>query len=170
MMKKMILISMTAILVFVLCSCSNDEKTNKTETKGEVVLTENFDWLLGKWERANEEEGKQTFENWEKVNHFEYEGFGWTVQNNDTIFQEKLKLNKSKNNWILGVIAPEETNYTNFKVVQISKESFTCENPEIDFPNTIKYWKDGEEIKVFVSGKDMEITFEFTKLNLNKNE
>lgn len=163
MMKKTILISMTAILLIIVSSCSNSEKNNKTEKKGNVVLTENFDWLLGKWERANEEEGKQTFENWEKINDFEYEGFGWTVHRNDTIFQEKLKLTKSKNSWILGVIAPEETDYTNFKVIQISKESFTCENPEIGFPNTIKYWKDGEKIKALVSGKDMEITFEFKK-------
>ena len=162
-MKKTILISMIAILLIIGSSCLNNESNSKTEKNEKVVLTENFDWLLGKWERTNNEEGEQTFENWRKVNDLEYKGFGWTVQNSDTIFQEKIKLTKSKDSWIFGVISPEETDYTNFKVIQVSKESFTCENPEIDFPSKIKYWKDGKEIKALVSGKDMEITFEFKK-------
>jgi len=167
MMKKTILISMTAILLIISNSCLNNGSTSKTEKKEKVVMTENFDWLLGNWVRINNDEGKQTFENWEKVNDSEYEGYGWTVQNGDTVFQEKIKLNKLQDSWLLGVISPEETDYTYFKVIQISKESFTCENSEIDFPSKIKYWKDGEEIKALVSGQDMEITFEFKKINLN---
>ena len=165
-MKKTILILMTTILLITVNSCSN-KKNSKTEKKEKVVLTENFDWLLGNWERTNDDEGKQTFENWQKINDFEYEGFGWAIQNNDTIFQEKIKLNKSKDSWIFGVISPEEADYTNFKVIKISNESFTCENPDIEFPNNITYWKDGKEIKALVSGKGMEITFEFKKLNRN---
>lgn len=162
-MKKTFLISMTTILLIISSSCVNNKSNRKTEKKEKVVLKENLDWLLGKWERTNDEEGKQTFENWRKINDLEYKGFGWTVQNSDTIFQEKIKLTKTKDSWIFGVISPEEANYTNFKVIQISKESFICENPEIDFPNKIKYWKDGKQIKALVSGKGMEITFEFKK-------
>ena len=158
---RIIILIIMPTLFFSSCIENNNKGTKiKVEEK---ISNENFDWLLGKWERTNDEEGKQTFENWGKVNDLEYKGFGWTVQNSDTIFQEKIKLAKSKDSWILGVISPEETDYTNFKVIQISKESFTCENPEIDFPSKIKYWKDGKEIKALVSGKDMEITFEFKK-------
>ncbi len=126
-------------------------------------MTETFDWLLGNWERKNDKEGEHTFENWKKITSEEYEGFGWTIRNNDTIFQEKIRLSKSKDGWIFGVISPEETKYTIFKVTHIGDESFTCENPEIEFPGKIKYWRDGKEIKALVSGKDMEIAFEFKK-------
>jgi len=163
MIKKTVLNAITAILLVISSSCLNNESNSKTEKHDKAVLTENFDWLIGKWERTNEEEGKNTFENWRKLNELEYKGFGWTIQNSDTIFQEKIRLNKSNDGWVFGVIAPEETDYTIFTVMQIHKESFTCENPEIDFPSKIKYWKDGNEIKARVTGMDMEITFEFKK-------
>jgi hypothetical protein len=46
-----------------------------------IEKTKNFDRLLGKWERLNEEEGKETFENWNKIKEKEYSGIGFTIQN-----------------------------------------------------------------------------------------
>lgn len=41
--------------VFAFSSCTSKQK--------DIVKTANFDWLLGKWQRINEEQGKTTFEN-----------------------------------------------------------------------------------------------------------
>ena len=57
-MKK-ILILLIGILII---SC-HQKKNEKTDVKPTTLIekSENFDWLLGKWKRLNEEEGKETF-------------------------------------------------------------------------------------------------------------
>ena len=84
---KIVLLLLIATLSFSSCS----EKANQeTEARLEEKVKENFDWLLGSWKRNNEEEGKETFEIWEKRNSSEYSGIGFTMQNNDTLKQEKI--------------------------------------------------------------------------------
>ena len=46
-----------------------------------------------------------------------------------------------------------------------SENEFTCENTEIDFPNKIRYWKNGDKINASVSNTEMEIQFELKRLN-----
>ena len=53
------------------------------------IKIENFDWLLGKWKRLNDEVGKETFENWNKISLSKYLGIGFTMQRGDTIKREK---------------------------------------------------------------------------------
>lgn len=164
-MKK-ILMLLTGILIM---SCNQTKKDNrKEEVKTEAMTekSENFDWLLGKWKRLNEEEeGKETFENWNKINETEYFGIGFTMQNGDTIKQEKIRLTKTSGKWNLTVKVPEEFESITFKVISHNETEFTCENNEIDFPNKIKYWKNGNRINAMISGGEMEIPFEFEKLN-----
>ena len=82
-----ILILLIGVLII---SCNQSKKENqKTDVKSTTLTekSENFDWLLGKWKRLNEEEGKETFENWKKIKETEYSGIGFTMQNGDTIKQ-----------------------------------------------------------------------------------
>ncbi len=143
-----VLILLTVVLI---SSCNQNKK-------------ENFDWLLGKWKRTNEELGKETFENWQKKSDTEYIGLGFTIQNGDTIMQEKIKLIKSNNNWNLEVKVSEESESIIFKMTNYGGKKFTCENKEIDFPKKIKYWKNGDKINASVSVDEMEILFEFERL------
>ena len=162
---KNILILLFGIL---LVSCNQKNKSNpevvteNTEVNSEAI---NFDWLLGKWKRTNEEEGKYTFENWKKINDTEYKGIGFTMQNGDTIKQESIKLIYHKGSWNLKVKVPEDSEFITFKGISFSKNEFICENNELEFPNKIKYWKNGEKINASVSGGDFKISFEFEKLN-----
>ncbi|MBT3383057.1 MAG: hypothetical protein HN778_02560 [Prolixibacteraceae bacterium] len=126
--------------------------------------TENFDWLLGNWKRNNEEAGKETFEVWEKTSNSEYIGLGFTMQNGDTIKQEKIKLIKLNGKWDMEVKVPEEAESIIFKMSEFDKNEFTCVNEVLDFPNKIKYWRNGDKINALVSGGDMEIPFEFEKI------
>jgi len=124
----------------------------------------NFDWLLGHWQRTNETEGKETFETWVKLSNNEYHGIGFTLQNNDTIFLENILLIESNQSWNLEVSLKDDINPTIFHVVNIEKENFECTNEFNEFPKKIRYWKDGDKIKATVSGDDMEISFEFMKI------
>jgi len=101
---------------------------------------------------------------WKKKNNSEYYGIGFTLQNNDTIKQEKIKLTKLNNNWILEVKVPEETESITFNLTSIGNKEFICENKEIDFPKKIQYWKNGAKINALVSGDEMEIPFEFERI------
>lgn len=159
-LNSIIIISIITSFAFVSCNTNRKSKVNKISQK-----SENFDWLLGKWKRNNEEQGKETFENWGKISNSEYSGIGFTMQKGDTIKQEKINLIKQNGKWDLIVKIPEETESLIFKMTDLDKDSFTCENDSLDFPKMIKYWKDGLKIKALVAGKDLEIPFEFEKVN-----
>ena len=164
-MKKIVILSITTIAILFLSSCtSKNIEESKTQNYEISKSTENFDWLLGNWKRNNEKDDRETFEIWEKTNNSEYSGIGFTIQNNDTIKQEKIKLTKLNSNWILEVKVPEETESIIFNLTSIGNKEFICENKEIDFPKKIKYWKNGAKINALVSGDEMEIPFEFERI------
>ncbi len=125
---------------------------------------ESFDWLLGEWQRTNEEENLTTYEYWKKISDTEYEGLGIRLQQTDTLFQENIKLVKSDKTWNLLVITKEDSIPTTFKVTKIESTSFTCENPDNEFPNKIRYFIEGDLLKALVSNEEMEIPFQFERI------
>lgn len=137
---------------------------NSTTNKSEDIKAANFDWLLGEWKRTNEVAGKETFENWKKVNENEYAGEGITLQNGDTIFHEIMTFYKSEEQWDLSVKNPKEVEFTIFKGVSHNKSEFTIENNEIEFPNQIKYWIKEGKLMASVSNSDIHISFVFERI------
>ncbi len=90
-MKKIVILSITVIAILFLSSCtSKNSEESKTQNNEISKSTKNFDWLLGNWKSNNEKENRETFEIWKKKNNSEYYGIGFTLQNNDTIKQEKM--------------------------------------------------------------------------------
>ncbi len=158
---KNILILFVAILMLS-CNYSKKQKSNDLISDKEHEH-ENFDWLIGNWERTAEKEGKRTFEIWKKINAKEYVGIGFTMKANDTIWQETMRLVGKDGTWNFFAKAPNEAKPTLFKMTNHSNNEFTCENHEIEFPNKIKYWKNGDKINANVSNATMEIPFEFEK-------
>ena len=151
-----------------LISCNQNKKENVFTEDSSAILIEtkdNFNWLSGKWKRNNEEEGKETFENWQKLSNTEYIGLGFTMQKQDTIKQEKIRLIKLNNNWTLEVQPQDEPKPITFKMISYNDHEFICENKELEFPNKIKYWKNGDKLNATVSGGDMTIPFEFEKFH-----
>lgn len=164
-MKKLALLSITAIAVLFFISCANNgNKESKTQNQETLKSKESFDWLLGNWKKNNEEGDLETFEIWKKKNDSSYYGIGFTMHNKDTLSQEKIKLIKRNSLWVLEVIASKEAEATLFSLTKIGDQDFICENEEIDFPKKIKYWKSGEKINALVSGDEMEIPFEFERI------
>ncbi len=157
--------TIVVLAVILIMSCNQTSNTKiVVETSTMVEKNENFDWLLGKWKRLNEEEGKETFENWEKLSATQYYGLGFTMKNGDTIKQEKMNLFNINGRWDLTVKVLNEAKPVTFKGVHHNTKTFTCKNKEIEFPNTIKYWKTDKNIKATVSGGDFKIDFEFERL------
>lgn len=154
------------VLVLFCLGCVQKKKENKEGSKA-VSIEKNFDWLIGNWERSNEKEGKQTFENWVKLNEKAYQGIGFTIKENDTIWQESIELNKVSETWNFAVKGKSDPMPTVFIVTAIEEDSFICENEENEFPKKISYSKGEKGIVAVISGGDMEILFEFEPFNMN---
>ena len=159
-MKKLLIVLFGILIV----SC-NQNKNEALEKKTVEITIEqtSFDWLLGNWERLGEKDGKRTFEKWQKISKNEYSGIGFTMKDKDTVWQETMKLVATDGTWNLLVKAPSDPKPTLFKMTNHTDNEFTCENHEIEFPNKIKYWKNGEKLNALVSNPEMEIPFEFEK-------
>jgi len=160
-------IKITLLIVVAILSFSSCAEKSKEETKIKIdkeTLNENFDWLLGSWKRNNEEEGKETLEIWKKRSNSEYSGIGFTMQNSDTLKQEKIKLKDVDGKWILEVHPQDEPAPITFNVTSYNEHEFICENKELDFPKLIKYWKNGDKLNALVAGDDLEIAFEFERM------
>ena len=96
-MKKILFLAISGIFLF---SCNQKNEAKPTEVEKEAkVETQNFDWLLGEWKRNNEEKGKETFENWKKINNSEYNGIGFTLKNKDTLSKEEMKIVEKNGEW-----------------------------------------------------------------------
>lgn len=147
-----VLVSLSIFLVFVQCMGSEHDPS------------ENFDWLLGKWQRTNETQGKKTFEYWVKINDAEYAGLAFTLHNSDTVNQEKMALLKSDGNWQLKVKTTDEKDFIAFEMTMQKDGLFECNNDSLPFPKKITYWRDGEKLKANVAGDSLQIPFEFSKI------
>ncbi len=152
------IISLTLLLFLTSFSIPKPEQIQKS-------TNEDFSWLLGSWQRTNEEEGRQTFEHWKKLTNDEFIGIGCTLKGGDTIWQEAIKLRKLDNNWNFEVLGKGETESTVFTLTEMSDESFTCENPENEFPKIISYAKTATGLKAVISGGGPDIAFEFEKID-----
>lgn len=160
------------LFLMILCclSCKDKNKENDQEKKEEtkdVSVDHDFDWLEGNWLRSNEKEGKQTYENWIELNEFEYQGLGFTMKDNDTIWKETMRLVKTSDTWNFEVIGKDETIPTIFMLTEIKESSFICVNEVNEFPKKIRYSKSDNGFIAVISGGDMEIPFEFEPVNMN---
>ncbi|WP_075344573.1 DUF6265 family protein [Tenacibaculum agarivorans] len=120
---------------------------------------QNPKFLIGKWKRVNDEPSKSTYEFWNE----NYSGLGFTLQNKDTVFREDLSIvsiNGVKQFQVTGV----NENPTLFKITELSNTSFTCENPDNDFPKKITYWLEEEKLHAKVANDEFAIDFEFERM------
>ncbi len=127
--------------------------------------TENFDFLIGEWERTNEDTGRRTLETWVKQDDSTYLGHSYTLRGADTVWQEHTMLSPIAGVWYLQVRLMDETQSTDFKVTESDDRSFTCENPQNEFPKTIRYERAGAELQAEISGGGDPVAFLFVPVN-----
>lgn len=134
---------------------ADEEQINSQQT---------FDWLIGNWRRTNDQEDKSTYETWQKKSDSEYSCFSYTLQNKDTIWQEKVQLIKSGEGWRYDVRGEGETKPSKFKLTTIEKTGFVCENQLNEFPKFIEYNRKEENLKAKIWSDEMEVFFEFEQV------
>lgn len=143
-----------------MAACNNEEPS----APAEIVAPKTYDWLLGEWQRTNDSEGKLTFENWTKVNDSIYTSHGFTMKGADTVWQEFAFLSPTNSDWFFRVkMNKTDSSSTDFKVIEMGEDFFTCENQQNDFPKIIKYKKSGNNILAEISADTTKVDFVFEK-------
>ena len=122
-----------------------------------------FDWLLGNWKRTNDQAGQQTFEYWQNQSDTLYEGFGYTLQQGDTVWQEHIRLICEGTDWSFRVTGKGAPEPTVFLLTKIDSAGFSCENPRNEFPQQIHYQRKDKKILASIAGNGREVPFEFEK-------
>lgn len=134
-------------LLILFSSCSSDKNFKKPT------------WLLGKWVRTNNEAKKTTYEFWND----NFTGIGFTLQEKDTTFIEKMSVFSNKEHLYFQVTGIGEQP-TFFTFTQQTKNSFTVEKPQNQFPKKIKYSIENDTLKAVISNNEFAIDFKFVKL------
>jgi hypothetical protein len=139
------------ILTCLACSLqSGPEHSNNSQN--------DFFWLLGDWQRTNDDEGKKTFESWKQVNDSTCEGIGWTMMGEDTVFKEVMTLLKGKRFVVDGA---NVDGTVVFEMSESTDSSFAVINPENEFPVRIEYIRTTTGLRAIISGESTEILFDF---------
>ena len=149
-----------------LISCSDPKP------KTEEVLKEKMrqlEWMSGHWVRSNDQLGKVTYEQWERVSDLEYVGKGFTVNIDesifepDTVFNEHLRIIVFNDTLVYEVTGVNESP-TLFKFIEQTDTSFVCVNPENEFPKQIAYLhKKRQMIAAISDGGDQVLQFIFRR-------
>lgn len=144
-MKRLIV-----LMALITIACQKKEQQNKIS----------FDWLIGNWQRTDDQPGKTTYEHWIKSGEI-YLGNSYTIQANDTLWGEKIKLSTRGKNWVYSVSGGQSAIPTDFVLIQISKNAFVCENQQNEFPNIIRYKLNKHKLEAEIEGGEMKIPFTF---------
>lgn len=118
---------------------------------------------MGQWDRINAKEGRTAHELWEKVTEAELQGWGISLQGEDTIFSEKLRIVAKGDTLFYVADVAENAEPVYFKFITLSKTGFTCVNMHHDFPKKIQYILKGDSLKAITSGDGNVFTFEFVR-------
>ena len=91
--------------------------------------------LEGKWKSYK---GIAFNENWSRINENELKGEGYSLNNQDTSFYERLSI-KIKNDSVYYSVFLKSGKSTDFKLEKAKKAKWTFINPENEFPSIINY-------------------------------
>ena len=134
-------------VILFLSSCTSEKNFKKP------------DWLVGKWVRTNNEANKKTYEYW-NANHT---GLGFTLQEQDTVFVERMSIVANKNDTYLQVVGIGEMP-TLFEFTDQDENSFIVENNQNQFPKKITYFNEKDTLKAVISNDEFAVDFSFVKL------
>ncbi len=151
-MKKVICIS---LLAFCFQNLFAQTSTDNTFQK--------LRWLEGTWTRTNAKPGRSGHERWIKLSETEMQGWGVSMKGNDTSFVEKIKVVMKEGNIYYVADVPENKEPLYFKLIDITDNGFTCENPQHDFPKRIEYRLEGTKLKATISANDRSIEYLFER-------
>jgi hypothetical protein len=132
-----------SVKVLLIATIMLSSKVNAASCHSLTDLT----WLLGEWQTQKQQ--PLTTELWAKLSDKTFEGAGQTV-NSD----ESLRLVEMSGEVFYFAKVPHNPIPVAFKLTKCKNTTFTFENNQHDFPNTIEYQKLNSKVMyVKVSGK-----------------
>nr|WP_068886760.1 DUF6265 family protein [Pedobacter panaciterrae] len=150
--KKLLFLIPAILLVTVIYSVNGQSNPQKFK---------DLEWLVGKWTRVNAKAGESGYETWTRISPVKLSGKGVTLKGEKPIFVENLEFKIKGNDIFYVVMVTGEKQPTYFKLTELNKDGFTCENPEHDFPKKISYKKTGNNVKATISGNGQSVDYNF---------
>lgn len=98
---------------------------------------DNFNWMLDNW--VTENEYGITRERWVKESDTILRGISFTIKNGDTVFTEKLSIEKRNDEIYYVAIVEHNPGPVDFKLTSLTGSKAVFENPDHDFPQKITY-------------------------------
>ncbi len=157
-MHKNVLLPILIALIF-------SSVKSQTSNQATYSTVDHLKWLEGTWTRTNSKAGQSGLEIWKKMSSTELSGRGIAMRGSDTTFVEKLSIIVLDGNLFYVADVPENQKPVFFRLTELKQNSFTCENPEHDFPKKIAYSLKGNKLHAIISGDGKPIEFFFEKSN-----
>ena len=107
-------------------------------------------WIIDNW--VSGEGGSKSYEHWKKINETLYEGSSETIKNGDTIFNEKLKIQKTGDEIFYIADVKHNPQPVYFKLVSVSENEAVFENMEHDFPKRVTYKNESGNLHAWIEG------------------
>ncbi len=98
---------------------------------------EKLSWLVDKWVSTNGE--STSYEHWTKQDENIFIGGSETIKNGDTVFNEKLRIEKIGDSIFYIADVKHNPAPVYFKMTALKDDEVVFENPEHDFPQKIIY-------------------------------
>jgi hypothetical protein len=88
-------------------------------------------------------------------------GLGYSLQDNDTVFKEELKIFYHDDNVFYGAKVGEREQFVLFELMKARKDNWIFENPDHDYPNIISYEIDGDRLVASTTNSNGNKKIEF---------
>ncbi len=115
---------------------------------------EKLSWIVDNWISTDGE--KKSLEHWEKVNDDLFIGGSETVKNRDTLFAEKLKIERTGDDIFYIADVKHNPGPVKFKLTSYTETSAVFENPLHDFPQKIIYMLEEGKLHASIEGPGKE--------------
>lgn len=126
-------------------------------------------WLIGTWE--NKAQSGSIYETWKKTSESEFSGISYTIEQNDSVVFENIRLIQEKDSlfYVPTVINQNDGLPIRFGAKSISDMELVFENLQHDFPQIISYTRINSdslvaEIKGVSNGKERRLVFPMKRL------
>lgn len=145
-MQKILVVG---LIVFGLLSCYRPTASESMQ---------DLQQLKGKWSSS---ESILFNEFWQIKSDTLMLGLGYSLQENDTVFKEKLKIFYHHDSVFYGAKGGRSDQFVLFKLAKAGKNNWIFKNPEHDYPNIIRYEINGEFLTASTSNSKGNKKIEF---------
>lgn len=126
-----------------------------------------FSWLIGRWEL--QPKSLKVFEEWSAADDQKtLIGISYRINGADTVITEEIKIVFQDNSFLYIPDVAGEQGPVPFKFTQYDVKSFAAENPEHDFPKSIRYVFNRKEssdwLDATIEGNGKKISYTFVRV------